>query len=193
MAKKYEAPTATPAETTTAETNVIEMAPAAAEAATEAATTDVTATVSKAIAALQDGISGATANFQKTQTEVKANMDKAIKSAEELVSFSQGNLEAVVKSGQIWAAGVQDFSKFFAAAAQAQMDETMATFKAFTSVKSLKEAIDLQQAAARSAVEKAVTEASKITDASVKLTEQALAPIAARVTLAVEKFGRIAA
>jgi hypothetical protein len=30
------------------------------------------------------------------------------------------------------------------------------------------------------------------TDASVKLAEQAMAPITARVTLAVEKFGRVA-
>ena len=116
----------------------------------------------------------------------------AIKAAEDFVSFSQGNLEAVIKAGQIWAAGVQDLSKTFAATAQAQVEETLAAVKALSGVKSLKEAVDLQTNLARVSLEKAVTETSKLTDASVKLAEQTLAPLTARVTLAVEKFGRAA-
>ena len=77
-----------------------------------------------------------------------------MKTAEELVSFSQGNLEAILKSGQIWAAGMQDLSKQVAATAQASFDETMSTFKALTSVKSLKDAIDLQASLARATMEK---------------------------------------
>ena len=51
----------------------------------------------------------------------KATMEKTVKTAEEFVSFSQGNVEALMKAGQIWAAGVQDLNKSFAATAQAQM------------------------------------------------------------------------
>ncbi len=115
-----------------------------------------------------------------------------MKTAEEFVTFSQGNMEALMKSGQIWVTGVQDLSKHVAAAAQASMEESLSTFKAMTSVKSLKEAFDLQTAFARSAMEKTVTESSKLSDASFKLTEQALAPITARVTVAVEKFSKAA-
>jgi hypothetical protein len=42
-----------------------------------------------------------------------------MKTAEEFVVFGQGNVEALVKSGQIWAAGVQDLTKQVAATAQA--------------------------------------------------------------------------
>jgi phasin family protein len=108
------------------------------------------------------------------------------------VSFSQGNLEALLKSGQIWAAGVQDLSKQVAATAQASFDETMSTFKAMTSVKSLKDAMDLQASLARATMEKTLAESGKLTDASFKLTEQAIAPITARVSLAVEKFAKSA-
>ena len=41
-------------------------------------------------------------------------------------------------------------------------------------------------------VEEAVAESNKLTDASIKLTEQTLAPITARVTVAVETFGKAA-
>ena len=132
----------------------------------------------------------AASQFDNATSEVKANMDKAMKTAEELVTFGQGNFEAMVKSGQIWATGMQDLGKQVAASAQAQMDQTMATLKALAGVKSLKEAIELQSTLARSSVEKAVAETGKLTDASMKLAEQTMAPITARVSLAVERFGR---
>lgn len=144
------------------------------------------------VSALKDSMSGAVAGFEKTQAEVKANMEKAMRTAEEFMTFGQGNVEAVMRSGRIWAEGMQDLGKSFAATAQAQFDQTMSTFKALAGVKSLKEAIDLQATLARSSVETAVNETSRFTDASLKLAEQAFAPISQRVTLAAEKFGRAA-
>ena len=142
------------------------------------------------VSGLKDGMTQAAAGFADTQAKVKEGMEKAMKTAEELVAFSQGNLEAMVKAGQIWAAGVQDISKQIAANAQASFDETMSTFKAMSSVKSLKDAFDLQASLARSTLEKTVAESGKLTDASMKLTEQALAPLTARVNLAMEKFAK---
>ena len=139
---------------------------------------------------LKDGMTRATAGFADTQAKVKEGMEKAMKTAEELMAFSQGNLEAMVKCGQIWAAGVQDIGKQIAANAQASFDETMSTFKALSSVKSLKDAFDLQASLARSTLEKTLAESGKLTDASMKLTEQALAPLTARVSLAMEKFAK---
>jgi phasin family protein len=134
---------------------------------------------------------GKDAGFGKFQAEVKSKMENTMKTAEDMFSFGQGNLEAFVKSGQIWVAGVQDLSKSIAATAQGQMDAAMATLKALSGVKSLKDAVELQTTLARSSVETAMAETGKLTDASLKLAEQTLAPITARVTLAVEKFGSV--
>lgn len=135
----------------------------------------------------------ATISSDSVQTKVEEKVTMTtIKTTEDLVAFSQGNLEAFVKAGQIWAAGVQDLSKSVAATAQAQMEEALATVKALAGVKSLKEAVDLQTSLARASVEKVVTESSKLTDAGIKLAEQTWAPLTARVTLAVEKYGRAA-
>lgn len=156
--------------------------------ATEATTKGFEQTV----AGLKEGMSQATAGIEQTQAKLKEGMEKAMKTAEELVTFGQGNIEAITKSGQIWATGVQDLSKHLAATAQASLEETMSLFKSLGTVKSMKEAIDLQSSLARTALEKAMAESGKLTDASLKLTEQALAPITARVNLAVEKFGKAA-
>jgi phasin family protein len=138
----------------------------------------------------------ATAATQPTapSTTLKGNttMDKAIKTSEEIVAFGQGNIEAFIQSSQIWTAGVQDLSKQFAATTQAHFDETMANVKALSSVKSIKEALELQTGFAKAAMEKALAETGKLTDATVKLTEEAMAPITARVTLATETFTRAA-
>ncbi len=162
--------------------------PKAAEAAATTTTETATKGIDATVSSLKDGMQKAAAGFETTQAKVKEGMEKAMKTAEEFVTFGQGNMEAFVKSGQIWAAGVQDLQKQFAATAQASFDESMSTFKALTSVKSLKDAIDLQTSFARSAMEKTMAESGRLTEASLKLTEQAMAPITARVTLAVEKM-----
>jgi phasin family protein len=169
---------------TTSKAKIVEVSSTAEQAANKG----IEATVSD----LKEGVAKATAGFEASQAKMKEGVEKAMKTAEELVAFSQGNIEAIVKSSQIWAAGVQDLSKHMAAAAQASLDESMSAFKALTSVKSLKDAFELQSSFARSAVEKSLAESGKLTDASFKLTEQALAPITARVTVAVEKFAKTA-
>ncbi|HQT67340.1 MAG: phasin [Rhodospirillales bacterium 20-60-12] len=146
----------------------------------------------KTLAVMKDGVEKATKGIESSQAKMKESVSKAMKTAEEMMAFSQGNIEAIMKSSQIFSAGLQDLSKHVAASSKAHIDESMATMKAISSVKSIKEAMDLQAHFVRTMMEKTVAETGKMTDASVKLTEQAIAPITARVTLAVEKFGKAA-
>ena len=130
----------------------------------------------------------AKAGFEQAQVQVNDGMHKAMKTAEQVTQFSQGNMEAVMKSSQILATGLTDMSKLMAQSARANLDETMSAFKAMTSVKSLKEAFELQTSFARTRLEKAMNESGKLTEHSLKVAEQAFAPITARVNAAVETF-----
>ena len=111
-----------------------------------------------------------------------------MKTAQDFMAFNNGNVEAMVKSSQIMATGFQDMTKLMAAAAQATMDETMATFRALTGVRSIKEAVDLQASLARSMMEKAVSQTGQVAETSLKVAEQAMAPVANRITVAAESF-----
>ena len=142
--------------------------------------------------AVEAAATQASNGLHATQTKVSEGMQKAMKTAEEWVAFSQGNVEAVLKSGQIWASGMQDISKQVAASAQASFDQTLSTFRALAGTRSLKDAVDLQANLARSTIEKTLADSGRLTDASIKLAEQTIAPLTARVTLAVEKFARSA-
>jgi phasin family protein len=114
------------------------------------------------------------------------------KSAEQIVAFGKGNLEALTECGQIWTAGVKDLAEQASATMQASFQETLAMFRTMTSVKSLKDAIELQSGLARATVEKTLAMSGKLTEASLKLSEQAMAPLTARVTAAVETFAKAA-
>ncbi len=112
--------------------------------------------------------------------------------AQDFVSFGQGNVEAFVRSNQILATGMQEIGKQMAATAQSSMEEVMSTFRAMAGVRSIKDAMEMQATLARSTVEKAMTQTNQVAETSFKLAEQAIAPIAGRVTLAVESFSKAA-
>ena len=145
----------------------------------------------QAVSSLKDGVAAATAGAEKAHATMQHGLQKAMKSAEDVLTFSQGNLEAFTKSSQILATGMQDMTQTLAAAARTSLEETMGLFKAMSGVKSFKDAIDLQSQLVRSTMEKAVSHTGHLTDSTMKLSEQAFAPIGARLSLAAEKFGRI--
>ena len=95
-----------------------------------------------------------------------------------------------MKSGQVWAAGWQDITKTMAGTAQAHLDQTMSTGRALASAKSLQEATDLRASLMRTCFQTVFAETGKLTEASMKLVDETMAPIMARITLAAEKFTR---
>ena len=133
----------------------------------------------RTMSGLKDGVAQATASMEQAQSAMRQGVEKAIKSATDMFSFAQGNFEAVTRSSQILATGMQDMTQTIAASTKATLDDTVNTMKAMGAVKSIKEAMDLQAALLRSTMEKAVSQTSKLTDSTMKLSEQAMAPISA--------------
>jgi phasin family protein len=125
-----------------------------------------------------------------TNPTVKQGLNTLINRSQDFVAFGKANLDALAASGKIWTAGVQDLTKQFASTVNASYEESLATFKAFSAAKSVQEAIDLQSTLGQAAIVKAAAETKKLIDASIKLTEQALAPLTTRVTVAVEGFAK---
>jgi phasin family protein len=141
------------------------------------------------MASMKDGMANAAKGFEAQQIKMKETMAKAMKTSEEMMAFTQGNMEAFMKASQIFTSGLQGLSKHITATTQASVEETVAMTKAIAGVKSVKEAVDLQSGFARTMMEKAMAETGRMTDESMKLTEKVIAPLTARMTLAVEKFG----
>jgi hypothetical protein len=126
--------------------------------------------------------------MEKGMQQVSKTTEGLFKAAEEAAEFGRGNVEAVAKATQIYVAGVQDLGKQAVVVFQGLADQAVEGAKALSTVRSLKEATELQATFARSAIERSITETAKLQEAALKLAEQSFAPLTARMTLAVEKF-----
>jgi len=186
-------PVAEPADT------IAESVTAAAEAAVEVMAVTAEA-VGKATTAAAETVTTisvesapASAAIETTKPATKPGMEKKnTNNVAAFVAFSQGNLEALVKSGQNWGAGIQDLTQQIAATTRASFDESVSTFQAFSRVKSLSDAIDLQTRFTKTAIETAMAGTKQIADASIKWTKQTLSPLTDRVSLAVQTFNKAA-
>ena len=148
-----------------------------AEATTAAATRTAAAVPAQARVAMEKGME-----------KVTKTTEGLFKAAEEAAEFGRGNVEAVAKATQIYVAGVQDLGKQAMAVFQGLTDQAVEGAKALSTVRSLKEATEIQATFARSAIERSISESAKLQEAALKLAEQSFAPLSARMTLAVEKM-----
>lgn len=136
----------------------------------------------------------ASKQFEQTIALTKEQVEKAsrqlFQSYDELASFNKQNLDAVVQSGNIVAKGVEDIGKAFYAYTQTALEQAASVGKALLGVKTVRELVDVQAEAAKSNFDAMVAESTKLTGMSVKVANEAFAPLNARVNAAVEKFAK---
>jgi len=126
---------------------------------------------------------------EQIEAAVKVGAD-AFKGYEDMVVFSKENLDAVMVSGSIFAKGFQDLNTAWFGLAQASLEDSFAASQAVMKCKSVPEAVEVQSELAKESYTKMVSESRKLSEMSVQLAEQALAPITGRVNVAVEKFSK---
>ncbi|WP_421995275.1 phasin family protein [Roseococcus sp.] len=135
-----------------------------------------------------DGVAQARVAVEKTMETANKTAGDLMKASEEAVEFGRGNFEAVSKATQAYMAGMQDLSRQTVTMFQSFSEQAIEATKTLSALKSLKEAADFQASFAKTAFERAVADATKLQEASLKLAETAMEPISARVTLAMEKM-----
>ena len=137
-----------------------------------------------------EGAAQARQAMEQSMEQITKGAEGVMKAAEDAAEFGRGNVEAFTKAAQTWAVGTQDLARQAMALAQGLTDHTLEGAKALAAVKSLNEVAEVQAKFAKTAMEKAVAESVKMQEAVFKLTEQAVAPISARMTVAMEKIGK---
>lgn len=130
--------------------------------------------------------------FDNVSASAREQLEKAsqtaYKSYEELSKLQKDNWDAVVAASQIWVKGAESVSKAWVSFAQESMENAATTAKAMVGVKSLREAVDLQTDFAKGNFDKFVAESTKLSEAVVKVANDAMEPITARVNVTVEKL-----
>jgi phasin family protein len=112
----------------------------------------------------------------------------AFKAYEEFSKFQKDNYDAYVAATGIFAKGAENVGKTWMGLTQEAMEEAAQTAKALLGAKTLREAVDLQSGFAKANFDKFVAEGTKLSELTVKVANEAFAPLNARVNVAVEKL-----
>lgn len=126
------------------------------------------------------------------QSKAKAAYEKGTETLGEATEFAKGNVEALVESGKILAAGAQDLGKTYVEEAKSAYETLSADLKEMAAIKSPTELFQLQGKIARRNFDAFVATTSKNTEAVLKLANDSFAPISGRVNLAAEKLAKVA-
>ena len=118
---------------------------------------------------------------------------EVLKSYEDAVVFGKDGLDAVVKANAVFVKGVQDINAALFNLAQTSLEENAANAKKIFACKTVEDVIAVQSDLVKTGFEKTVSESRKITEMSVKVTEEAALPITEQVNAAVEKLTKLAA
>ena len=126
------------------------------------------------------------------QERAKVAYEKSTVMFGDVTEFSKGNVEALVESTKILAAGLQDMGKTYVAEGKTAIETLTADVKELASVKSPTDFFKLQSEILRRNFDAAVAAGSKNSETLVKLAGDAFAPLSTRASLAIEKVKQAA-
>ena len=135
--------------------------------------------------------------FQTMFADVGAKGQDAVRKtqllAEQMSEAAKANMEAVVESGRIAAAGARDLGTEIVATTKSGVEHTTAAVKTLAEAKSPTEFFQLQSDMMRASFDRLVADGSKITEHMVKLAGEAVQPLSSRASVNAEKFSELTA
>lgn len=110
------------------------------------------------------------------------------KTYDDVLSFNQANVDALVQSGTKLATGIEEVTKEYFGFAGKTFEQAMDNAKALTACKTATDVIQMQQKFAKDAWESAVAETNRMTEMGTVITKSVLEPIQARYKATFEAF-----
>jgi phasin family protein len=126
--------------------------------------------------------------FADINERAKAAVEKNTKLVEEMNDFAKGNVEAIVESSKITAKGFEALGQEAADYSRKSFETATAALKSLAAVKSPTDFFKMQGDFMRQSFDSVVAEASKSTEAVLKLAGEAAQPISNRWAVAADKI-----
>ena len=198
VAKQVAAPKAAPAKKTIAKKTIVKKAAAkpaqpkktakaaAPKQAAKAAPSFKETIMAKTKTATEDFTGKVKDAMTDAQDRAKLAFEKSQALFGEAGEFTKANVEALVESGKVLAAGMQDMGKDYVAEAKTAFETVQADIKDLSAVKTPADFFKLQGEILRRNFDAAVASGSKHSEKAVKIAGEAFAPIQNRVAKAIE-------
>lgn len=137
---------------------------------------------------VKPAVEKAQAVFTDFSARTKAAVDKSTKLGEELSEFTKGNVEALVASGKVAAKGAETLAQEVAEYGKKSFEQATQTLKGIAAAKSPADFLQVQSDYAKGAFDGAVAQASRFSEAWMKLAGDVVQPLSSRYAIAAEKF-----
>lgn len=125
--------------------------------------------------------------FSDFQEKAKAAYEKSTAAFGDYNEFAKGNLEAVVESGKILTAGLQELGTALVADSREAFETLTSEAKSLAAAKTPTDFLQIHSDLLKKHFDKAVSFSSKQSETVLKLAGDVAAPLSSRVSLAVEK------
>jgi phasin family protein len=136
-------------------------------------------------------VAGTTASvIETTQDQFAKAAETQLKAADEIAAFGKSNVDAFIQAGTIFFHGFEEIARTVVGITQAQVEASMNTAKSLITAKTVTELTDLQNAYAKSTFDHAVAEATHLSELAIKITNEAIEPLSARVTATIEQMSK---
>lgn len=125
--------------------------------------------------------------FTDFQEKAKAAYEKSTAAFGDYNEFAKGNLEAVVESGKILTAGLQELGTALVADSREAFETLTSEAKSLAAAKTPTDFLQIHSDLLKKHFDKAVSFSSKQSETMLKLAGDVVAPLSSRVSVAVEK------
>jgi phasin family protein len=124
-----------------------------------------------------------TADAQKTMNE---QVEKVSKSFEDMATFNQETLDALIKSQNLAAKAAEELNAEFVAFSKKSMEESVAHAKALTSAQTVSEFIEKQAGFTKMTLDSLIAQSTKMNEMMLDAMKGTFEPMTARMNAAVD-------
>jgi phasin family protein len=148
----------------------------------------VKATVSQFNETAEAAMTSSKEAMEKITSQAKDAAETSMKSIEEMTDLARGNVEAMLASARVAAAGFETLAAHISDVSRKSFEATTTAARAMTSAKTPNEMFQLQSDFAKTQFDHAVSEFSKMTEMMVKMSGEVMEPVQNRIAVANDKM-----
>ena len=136
------------------------------------------------------GTEAAASNLEASMELTKKGVEDAVKGYDRFAEFNKDNMDAVVAAGNAVAKGAETLQDELMAYAKRNLEDSTAAFKALSGAKNAKEFFDIQTSLVKSHYDGLVGEISKMSELSLRISNEVMEPLNARMAVAMDKLSQ---
>lgn len=151
-----------------------------------------TAAVETAVAASKDTmdkfVKAGAEGYEKAFMSAQERMQDMMKNYDDMAAIGQKTMAALVASGTAYAKGYEALSAELMSYSKQSLEEGAAVARAAMTVKSLQELIDLQTGFAKTSLDSAMAQSTKMSEIATKLAQDTVEPLNEQFTTAFDSL-----